>query len=182
MIFLYPHVNHWLQCELINSICKHNFLVKHLLVIQMKDESSGHQNFCYVATAFSHHISADGCLSSPSFFYHNWLVCCFLHFQMSLHIFFCRWCNAVLQWSWWKNDWIFTHWRALPVLSLPAYVSSAHDHYLPLIHHAGRRRLIGHNAVLTGGSSPDRLVGPALLKGLQSERERQSTTGVTSAC
>lgn len=70
------------------------------------------------------------------------------------------------------------------LLLLPAYVSSAHDHYLPLIDDTGWRRLIGDNAVLSGGAAPNRLVGPTLLEGLQSETEtvRVDENVVSSPC
>ncbi len=58
-------------------------------------------------------------------------------------------------------------------LALPPYVSSAHNHDLSLINNTRRWRLIGNNAILTRGSSPNCLVCTALLKGLQSNRERE---------
>lgn len=57
-------------------------------------------------------------------------------------------------------------------LSLPSYVSAAHDHLLPLIDDSRWRRLIGHNTILTGAATPNCLVSPGLLKGLKSDRER----------
>lgn len=59
---------------------------------------------------------------------------------------------------------------------LPCDVSSTHDHLFSFVYNSRRRWLIGHNAILTRGSAPNRFVGPALLEGFQSDRDVMSAS------